>query len=185
MCNSDSTLDERDELTHAEKSGTAHAAGPAAAPMMEAKQSRYWTQAEHERFLQARVKFGEKNYVCIADYVGTRSAKQVRTHAQKYVKRLEREAARRQAGVLYAARDAERRDEVTAQRPPISAANAPLPGIGQPQESKPTEPKAEHEELTIGAAMAGGASVVVGAPVAASVGGTGASYSNTCTRVAG
>eukprot|EP00177_Eucheuma_denticulatum_P006690 GFKZ01012163.1.p1 GENE.GFKZ01012163.1~~GFKZ01012163.1.p1 ORF type:complete len:784 (-),score=137.63 GFKZ01012163.1:210-2561(-) len=60
----------------------------------EKKQSRYWTQDEHQRFLAAVSAYGPKNYGQISEYVGTRSAKQVRTHAQKYQKKLERDEAK-------------------------------------------------------------------------------------------
>mmetsp|Transcript_7325 Transcript_7325/g.13072 ORF Transcript_7325/g.13072 Transcript_7325/m.13072 type:complete len:402 (+) Transcript_7325:305-1510(+) len=53
--------------------------------------TRYWSQAEHERFLSACRMFGARKYIQIAEYVGTRSAKQVRTHSQKYEIRLVRE----------------------------------------------------------------------------------------------
>lgn len=61
----------------------------------ERKQSRYWTSDEHQRFLAAIKTCGPKNYVQIAEMVGTRNAKQVRTHAQKFQKKLEREEAKR------------------------------------------------------------------------------------------
>ena len=61
----------------------------------EKKQSRYWTADEHQRFLAAVKTCGPKNYQQIAEIVGTRNAKQVRTHAQKFQKKLEREAAKR------------------------------------------------------------------------------------------
>ena len=47
-------------------------------------QSRYWRKDEHERFLEAIQKFGKKDVKNIAGYVATRSATQVRTHAQKW-----------------------------------------------------------------------------------------------------
>lgn len=59
------------------------------------KQSRYWTADEHQRFLAAIKTCGPKNYVQIAEIVGTRNAKQVRTHAQKFQKKLEREETKR------------------------------------------------------------------------------------------
>lgn len=59
------------------------------------KQSRYWTPEEHQRFLAAVIACGPKNYGQISEFVGTRNAKQVRTHAQKFQKRLEREEAKR------------------------------------------------------------------------------------------
>ncbi|KAI0558597.1 myb domain containing protein [Gracilaria domingensis] len=51
-------------------------------------QSRYWTPAEHQRFLEALQKFGPKDVRAIANYVGSRNATQVRTHAQKYFLRV-------------------------------------------------------------------------------------------------
>eukprot|EP00871_Galdieria_phlegrea_P005144 jgi/Galph1/5630/GphlegSOOS_G4279.1 len=51
--------------------------------------SRYWTEEEHERFLEARRIFGLRNTKAIAEYVGTRTVTQVRTHTQKYERRQE------------------------------------------------------------------------------------------------
>lgn len=55
-------------------------------------QSRYWTPSEHKRFLEALQKFGPKDVRAIANYVASRNATQVRTHAQKYFLRVAREA---------------------------------------------------------------------------------------------
>lgn len=55
-------------------------------------QSRYWTPEEHQRFLEAVQKFGHKDVKAIANYVGSRTRTQVRTHAQKYFQRLSRES---------------------------------------------------------------------------------------------
>jgi len=57
--------------------------------------TRYWTKAEHERFLLGVSKFGAKNYTMIAGVVRTRNPQQVRTHAQKFEMRLDREARRK------------------------------------------------------------------------------------------
>lgn len=54
-------------------------------------QPRYWTDEEHERFLEALEKFGHKDVKAIANYVETRNATQVRSHAQKYFMKLARE----------------------------------------------------------------------------------------------
>lgn len=54
--------------------------------------TRYWTEREHSLFLYATSMFGPRNYAAISQVVGTRTPKQVRTHAQKYQMRLEREA---------------------------------------------------------------------------------------------
>ena len=51
-------------------------------------QSRYWTEEEHQRFLEAIKSYGHKDVKAIASIVGTRSATQVRTHAQKYFMKL-------------------------------------------------------------------------------------------------
>ena len=52
--------------------------------------SRYWTDDEHQRFLEAIQKYGHKDVKAIAGHVGSRNATQVRTHAQKYFMRLAR-----------------------------------------------------------------------------------------------
>ncbi|EKX40377.1 hypothetical protein GUITHDRAFT_142870 [Guillardia theta CCMP2712] len=50
--------------------------------------SRYWTEEEHQRFLEAVEKYGHKDVKSISSIVGTRSATQVRTHAQKYFMKM-------------------------------------------------------------------------------------------------
>jgi SHAQKYF class myb-like DNA-binding protein len=57
-------------------------------------QPRYWSEQEHLRFLQALELYGFKDVRSIAEHVATRTATQVRTHAQKYYLRLAREAAK-------------------------------------------------------------------------------------------
>jgi len=47
-------------------------------------QSRYWTDEEHQRFLDAVREYGPRDSKKIAAYVGTRDVTQVRSHAQKY-----------------------------------------------------------------------------------------------------
>ena len=42
-----------------------------------------WNQAEHQRFLQAMERYGN-SWTQVQEYVGTRSAAQIRSHAQKY-----------------------------------------------------------------------------------------------------
>jgi len=54
-------------------------------------QSRYWTAEEHQRFLEAIKRYGDKDIKSIAAHVGSRNATQVRTHLQKYYLRLDRE----------------------------------------------------------------------------------------------
>ncbi|GAM17097.1 hypothetical protein SAMD00019534_002720 [Acytostelium subglobosum LB1] len=59
------------------------------------KQSRYWTPEEHHRFLEALSKFGHRDVKSIAAFVGSRNSTQVRTHAQKYFLRIDRERQRK------------------------------------------------------------------------------------------
>jgi len=59
--------------------------------MKKKKQSRYWQPDEHIRFLEAVKKYGIKDVRAISIYVGTRSSTQVRTHAQKWLLKHERE----------------------------------------------------------------------------------------------
>jgi SHAQKYF class myb-like DNA-binding protein len=63
-------------------------------------QRRYWTDQEHERFLDAIQNFGHKNVKAISAYVGTRSATQVRTHAQKYFLKAARENKAREKATM-------------------------------------------------------------------------------------
>lgn len=52
--------------------------------------SRYWSVAEHQRFLEGLKLYGKRNFKGIAAHVGSRNATQAKTHAQKYFARLER-----------------------------------------------------------------------------------------------
>jgi len=49
-----------------------------------------WTKEEHHRFVEGLKKFG-KNWKQVEDFVGTRSGAQIRSHAQKFFNRLQRE----------------------------------------------------------------------------------------------
>jgi len=51
-----------------------------------------WTKEEHQRFIESLRKFG-KNWKKVEEYVGTRSGPQIRSHAQKFFIRLEREVS--------------------------------------------------------------------------------------------
>ena len=51
------------------------------------RQSRYWTDEEHQKFLTGILKFGNSNDLEIAKFVGTRNRRQVATHKQKHFKK--------------------------------------------------------------------------------------------------
>lgn len=68
------------------------------APAEPERPTRYWSAAEHKRFLEAiqmfvwlqllTSRFGEDNKSAISLYVGSRSVNQIRSHMQKYKKRM-------------------------------------------------------------------------------------------------
>jgi SHAQKYF class myb-like DNA-binding protein len=49
-----------------------------------------WTKEEHNKFIDGLRKYG-KNWKLIEDYVNTRSGSQIRSHAQKFFSRLEKQ----------------------------------------------------------------------------------------------
>ncbi|GLE06121.1 hypothetical protein PINS_up015332 [Pythium insidiosum] len=51
-----------------------------------------WTTDEHDRFLQALQLFPTGPWRCVAAFVGTRSVRQVQTHAQRYQEKMQRHA---------------------------------------------------------------------------------------------
>ncbi|KAA8499557.1 Protein LHY [Porphyridium purpureum] len=53
---------------------------------------RFWLAEEHERFEEVFRQEGPNDWARIAEHVGTRTVQQVRTHAQKHMVRLRREA---------------------------------------------------------------------------------------------
>ena len=52
-----------------------------------------WTDEEHEKFLEGMRLFG-KDWRRIEEYIATRSCAQIRSHAQKYFNRLQRDLAK-------------------------------------------------------------------------------------------
>eukprot|EP00282_Hemiselmis_andersenii_P022915 CAMPEP_0172003836 /NCGR_PEP_ID=MMETSP1041-20130122/4146_1 /TAXON_ID=464988 /ORGANISM="Hemiselmis andersenii, Strain CCMP439" /LENGTH=306 /DNA_ID=CAMNT_0012657631 /DNA_START=21 /DNA_END=941 /DNA_ORIENTATION=+ len=51
-------------------------------------QPRYWTDEEHQRFLEALQRFGGNDHKAIAKVVGTRTPRQVRSHSQKFFEKV-------------------------------------------------------------------------------------------------
>ena len=78
--------------THLLNTATFKAHNPSSSEARSSSDSiRYWTEEEHGKFMEALSKYGpslsRKNYDCkaIANYVGTRTRKQVRSHLQKHL----------------------------------------------------------------------------------------------------
>lgn len=49
-----------------------------------------WTEQEHDRFLEGMKLYPRCPWKVLADHIGTRSPRQVQTHAQKYHQKIER-----------------------------------------------------------------------------------------------
>lgn len=49
-----------------------------------------WTDAEHNRFIEALRRFG-KDWYRVEEFIGTRSSAQIRSHAQKFCTKLEKD----------------------------------------------------------------------------------------------
>eukprot|EP01017_Pseudomicrothorax_dubius_P049402 TRINITY_DN9183_c0_g2_i1.p1 TRINITY_DN9183_c0_g2~~TRINITY_DN9183_c0_g2_i1.p1 ORF type:complete len:232 (-),score=46.79 TRINITY_DN9183_c0_g2_i1:60-755(-) len=62
-----------------------------------------WTKEEHQRFVEALKLYG-KNWKKVEEFVGTRTGAQVRSHAQKFFNRLQREVIPGQAQISCAPR---------------------------------------------------------------------------------
>lgn len=56
-----------------------------------------WTKEEHQRFVEA-IKAHGKNWKKVEEFVGTRSGAQIRSHAQKFFLKLEKEVKTNQKG---------------------------------------------------------------------------------------
>lgn len=48
-----------------------------------------WTDDEHKRFVEALRKYG-KDWQQVEDHIGTRNSAQIRSHAQKFLNRIEK-----------------------------------------------------------------------------------------------
>jgi SHAQKYF class myb-like DNA-binding protein len=65
-------------------------------PYVITKQRERWTPEEHERFLEALQIFG-RQWRKIEEYIGTKTAVQIRSHAQKFFTKVEREGKKSNA----------------------------------------------------------------------------------------
>ena len=84
-------------LANAAEDPAKDAADPAAPPPVKVrkpytitKQRERWTDAEHQRFIEALDLYG-RQWRKIEEYVGTKTAVQIRSHAQKFFSKLEKE----------------------------------------------------------------------------------------------
>lgn len=56
-----------------------------------------WTKEEHQRFIEGLKLFG-KNWKKVEEYVSTRNGAQIRSHAQKFFNRLDKELTKKDGG---------------------------------------------------------------------------------------
>ena len=63
----------------------------------ESAQHGRWTEEEHQLFLEG-LKLFNKDWRAIERYIGTRTCSQIRSHAQKFFMRLEKQSAERECG---------------------------------------------------------------------------------------
>jgi len=147
-------------------------------PVEKKAQSRYWTPEEHARFLEALEKFGPKEVRAISQYVGSRTTTQVRTHAQKFYLKLQKEeklAAERAARAAQgqdvdaegAARGAKRRRSRSSRmQMPEDLSSIPRRDSSRP---KPV-PAAASASAGAGAGAAAAAAAAAGAATSAGAG---------------
>ena len=67
-------------------------APPRAGNVTQHRNAGRWSAQEHARFVDGLEKYGRRKWIRIAEHVGTRTVIQVRSHAQKYFKKLRRAA---------------------------------------------------------------------------------------------
>ncbi|KAG6616690.1 myb domain-contaning protein [Phytophthora cinnamomi] len=74
---------------------------------LSARSRQLWTTAEHDRFLEALELYPSGPWKVIADHIGTRTARQAMTHAQKYREKIERRKQKQRSrnvdGILFKA----------------------------------------------------------------------------------
>lgn len=109
--------------------------------------TRYWTEVEHNQFLYASKLFGPKNYVAISQLVGTRTAKQVRTHAQKYQMKLDREAKKRRANAAAVAAVTSPNAAAAAAAAAACSVNHNMPVVNMPVPMLVQVPRAERKTM--------------------------------------
>ncbi|KAJ0397672.1 hypothetical protein P43SY_007745 [Pythium insidiosum] len=103
-----------------------------------------WTTDEHDRFLQALQLFPTGPWRCVAAFVGTRSVRQVQTHAQRYQEKMQRHArglkkARRTWTRREHRLDAEVMEVITAARNEAESTSIAVPRL--PEKSPSSSPE--------------------------------------------
>ena len=98
-----------------------------------------WTREEHQRYLQAIKVYPQGPWQSVANFVGTRSARQTQTHAQKHREKL----SRRKRGLL---RKRAMSDEWTENNPPTPLCDERTQAVGLPAPSQHTTAPAPHKQ---------------------------------------
>ncbi|KAF4028000.1 Myb-like DNA-binding domain [Phytophthora infestans] len=73
-----------------------------------------WKVDEHDRFLEALELYPSGPWKAIADYIGTRTARQTITHAQKYRQKIERRKLKPRKNSIDSSCDMSSEDELTS-----------------------------------------------------------------------
>lgn len=130
-----------------------------------------WSQEEHEKFLDALAQFPYGPWRVIADHIGTRTARQAMSHAQKYrqkITRRKRDAAKHNVAnvVQRAERHLKEPSEAAAveQQVPVPTAKPAVDPVGPPAATRYELPSlsmqayVDASELPFGAFYAGASS---------------------------
>jgi len=95
--------------------------------------------------------YGERNYAAIAQHVGSRTPKQVRTHAQKYAKRLQREESRRREAAAFVSMNRPEAAAALGVVPPAAIASGAIHPGALVQPARPEVPVQQIHSETAGA----------------------------------
>ncbi|KAG2965159.1 hypothetical protein PC121_g24464 [Phytophthora cactorum] len=73
-----------------------------------------WKVDEHDRFLEALELYPSGPWKAIADYIGTRTARQTMTHAQKYRQKIERRKLKKRTESIDSCRETSSEEEISS-----------------------------------------------------------------------
>ncbi|KAL4467839.1 hypothetical protein ABPG74_013174 [Tetrahymena malaccensis] len=130
-----------------QQNASAHskAAGVNAQSSLAASQHGRWTKEEHQKFLEGLNIYG-KNWKKVEEHIGTRTGAQIRSHAQKFFNRLEKEFGKTNiskdlnANSTSAQQSQQVQQQKQQNQSSINQANSPLPNqLHSLQQSVPSQ----------------------------------------------